>query len=218
MNVTDVVTRVERLFGDEAGVQLTEADVIRWINDAQREIVMHNESVLETTSSVDLVVDQDEYTFPTDLYILRSLRYKYTDDLSFNRLQYMNLQEFDSYIAGWDGTFNSSARPLVYTTYEEKIFLYPRPSESSTGGLKILYSKKPTEITTASDPLTLPVIYHNAIVKYCYMMAQEMDEEYEASANALVKFQGDVNALSFKEKHGSDEYYPFMTVRPEDAW
>lgn len=216
MNVTDVVTRVQRLFGDEADVQLTEADVIRWINDAQREIVMHNEGVLQTTGLINLVADQDEYAFPTDLFILRSLRYKFTDDLSYNSIKFLNLQEFDTFISGWDGTFSGSARPQVYTTYENKIFLYPRPSENVTDGLKVLYSKKPTEISTSADPISLPIVYHNVIVKYCYMMAQEMDEEYEASAAAFATFRDDINTLSFKERHGSDEFYPTITVRPDD--
>jgi hypothetical protein len=36
--VGQIYDYVKRAFGDESGVQLTNADIVRWINDAQNEI------------------------------------------------------------------------------------------------------------------------------------------------------------------------------------
>ena len=65
MNVGDVLTRVRRTFGDEAGIQITQDDVIRWINDAQREAVMQNEGLLQKVGYVASTADTQEYTLPT---------------------------------------------------------------------------------------------------------------------------------------------------------
>lgn len=217
MNTQDVITRAKRTFGDESGVQLEDADVIRWINDAQQEIIMHNEGVLETTGLVDTVVDQDEYLFPTDLFILRSLRYKDDDMLSYSHIDFKNLQEFDNFINGWDGTYYGARRPYIYTTYDRTIFLFPRPNKSTTDGLKILYSQRPTEVTAGIDPLALPIQYHNAIVKYVLTKAYEMDEDYESSGLQFQQFQGDVASLGNREKYGAREFYPTITPRWEDT-
>ena len=37
--VSDIATDVKRTFGDEAGVQVNDTDIARWINSAQIEIV-----------------------------------------------------------------------------------------------------------------------------------------------------------------------------------
>lgn len=216
MNTQEVITRVKRIFGDESGVQLEDADILRWINDAQREVVMHNEGVLETISTIDTVVDQDEYAFPSDVFILRSLRYKDDDMESYSHIDFKNLQEFDSFINGWDGTYYGSRRPYIYTVYDRTIFLFPRPDKSSTAGLKVLYSQSPVEVVTSVDPLSLPIHYHNAIVKYALTKAYEMDEDYESSGLQFAQFQGDISALSNHEKYGSREYYPSISPRWDD--
>lgn len=216
MITSDVFIRVKRSFGDESAVQVTEADITRWINDAQREIVMHNEAVLEKTTLIDTVLDQDQYAFPTDLLILRSLRYKDDDMQSYARLDFHNLQEFDSYINGWDGTFYGSNRPMIYTTYEREIFLFPRPNRTTTDGLKILYSKTPVDVSDGLDPLDVPLEYHNAIVKYCLTKAYELDEDLESSSAQFAQFQSDVGTLHAREKYGAREYYPTITPRWDD--
>ncbi len=76
MIVSDVITRVRRTFGDEAAVQVTDDDIIRWINDAQIEVIKHNEGALQKSDLLDLVANQSTYTMPTDLMILQTLRVK----------------------------------------------------------------------------------------------------------------------------------------------
>jgi hypothetical protein len=40
MLVSEIATRVRRQFGDDVGILITDADIIRWVNDAQREIAV----------------------------------------------------------------------------------------------------------------------------------------------------------------------------------
>ena len=43
--VQDVLLSVKRQFGDESGVQVTDSDIVRWVDDAQREISMNNPEI-----------------------------------------------------------------------------------------------------------------------------------------------------------------------------
>lgn len=214
----DVITRVKRQFGDESGVQITDDDIMRYINDAQHEIVAHNESVLEATDTQDLVAGTNNYAFPVDLMVLRSIRFKFSDMLSYEVLKGYSLQEFDSMIRDWDGTHHGEGTPYIYTVYDNTIYIFPTPNTDSTDGLKILYSQNPTEVTLITDELSLPLIYHNAICKYCMREANVLDEDYEASAMHDVRFQEDVRRLSNREQQKGNEFYPVITVLPEDAW
>lgn len=216
MNVQDIITRVRRTFGDEAAVQVQDADVIRWINDGQVEIVKRNDGALQKTTLVNLVAGQATYSMPADLFILRSLRYKYDDMLSFSSIKYKNMQEFDDSIDGWDGTAYNASTPQFFTMYEGNVILFPSPDRSVTNGLKVLYSQKPTDVVTALDTPALPLIYHNTLVKYCLAQASLLDEDYEPAAMHQGNFDNDMQLLQTREAQEATATYPTITVLAED--
>jgi hypothetical protein len=211
--VQDVITRVKRIFGDEAGVQITDADIIRWVNDAQEEIVKANEGLMETTGTTDVVINQAEYTMPPDFSVLRSLRFK------GYRLKPMSLAEFNEYIDGYDAATGSPygpGIPEVFTVWESKITLFPKPNESVTAGLKIFYIKHPPAVTNPADALSVPLQYHNSVVTYCLQQAYELDEDYQKAQMKEGKFEKDMMQLNDRGKWISQEYYPRITTLPED--
>ena len=216
INGQDVATRVRRTFGDEAAVQVSDEDIVRWINDAQIELVKRNETVLQTTGTANIVAGTAAYSLPADLLILRSVRYKYDDMTSFVSLKYANLQEFDDTLNGWDGTLFTNANPKIFTRYADTISLFPTPDQSATGGLKYLYSTIPTDITDLTDALSLPLIYHTTIVNYCLWQASLLDEDYDPSQLHKAYLDESVNNLIALDSMEQTEYYPKITVLEDD--
>lgn len=214
MNVQDVVTRVKRTFGDEAGVQITDQDVIRWINDAQEKIVLENEGLMETTASTDTVQNQMEYDVPSDMSVLRSLKYR------GYRLKPLSFAEFNEYIDGYSAADGVSPYgpgiPEIFMVWNNKITLFPKPNESLTGGLTVYYIKHPESVGNLADALTIPLQYHNAIVKFCLKEAYELDEDYQKAQAVKADFENDVMKLNDRNKWISQEYYPRITTLPED--
>lgn len=216
MIVSDIVTRVRRIFGDEAAVQVTDDDIMRWINDGQIEVVKHNDGALQKTDFINLVANQSVYTLPADLFLLRSLRYKYTDMPSFSALKYKNMQEFDDSVDGWDGTYFNIGHPYFFTMYEQKATLFPTPDQSATLGIKVLYNQKPVDVTALNSTLSLPLIYHNTIVKYCMWQASQLDEDQQTAVIYQGNFQQDVDRLKTRENADPVERYPMITVLESD--
>lgn len=216
MIVSDIITRVRRTFGDEAAVQVQDADVIRWINDAQVEIVKYNDSALQKTGFVDLVAGQSTYTLPTDILILRSLRFKYSSMLAFSNIRFKNMQEFDNSIDGWDGSAFSNAPPEFFTMYEGKAILFPVPDQSQVSGLKVLYNQKPTDVVTGADALSLPILYHNIVVKYCMWQASLLDESMEPAVMYAGEFKNDMGLISMNETQDPVATYQTITVLDGD--
>lgn len=216
MIVSEIITRVRRVFGDEAAVQIEDDDIIRWINDAQIEIVMKNDSALQKTDFVNLVAGQGTYVLPADLLLLRSLRYKYSDMASFSALRYQNMQQFDESIDGWDGSFYNQSHPILFTMFEGKATLFPVPDQSSTGGLKVLYSQRPTPVVASVDSLALPLIYHNTVFMYCMWQASLLDEDHEPAMMYRSNFQSNVTDLINKENQDPVQKYQTITVMEYD--
>lgn len=216
MIASDVIVRVRRTFGDEAAVQVTDDDVIRWINDAMVEIVKNNDAALQKTDFVSLVANQSTYSLPTDLLLLRSLRYKYTGMPSFSVLIYKNMQEFDDALDGWDGSTFAVNPPQLFTMYEGKAILFPTPDQSATNGLKILYNQTPATVTLPADALALPLIYHNTIFKYCMWQASLLDEDHDPAAGYRSDFMADMGSLINRETREAVAFYPSITVLDYD--
>lgn len=212
MITSDIIIRVRRVFGDEAAVQVTDDDILRWINDAQIEVIKNNEDALPATGLIDLVANQSTYALPTDLLILRSLRFKVPGMLSFSNLRYKNMQEFDDSIDGWDGTAFGSASPVYFTKYDGNVILFPTPDTAMVGGLKVLYNQKPTDVTLTSSPLALPILYHNTIFKYCMWQASLQDEDHEPALMYQNNFKTDLNTLSNTETSDPVATYPTITT------
>jgi len=216
MNVGDVKTRVKNTFGDESGVQVTDGSIVRWINDAQRDIANQNEGVLEAIGTTDSIQGTQDYALPSNLLVLRSVSYKGSSDRSFRSLAGLSMQQFDLYIDGWDGTAFAQGQPLVYCVFNNILKLFPIPVESLVGSIKLYYQRLPNYVALDADPLDLPQPYHNAVVNYCLSQAYELDEDWDSAGNKMQQMTADVTANREREKWTHTDYYSTITVLPDD--
>lgn len=205
----DVKTRVQRTFGDEAGSQVLDADVYRWINDAQREIAIAND-LLQTKGTQDGTASTSAYTLPTDILKLISVKYNGVS------LRAITMQEADELIGDVDDTVNfPTGTPTHFWVWAGQINLYPQPDATLADGITIYYIRQPTDITADADTLDLPIEYFNRVVEYCLAQAYEMDENYEAANSKLAQFKAGVADLQQNETWEQQEFYPHITSLPD---
>jgi len=108
MIVSDVSIRVKRQFGDQSGVQVEDADIIRWINDAQRDIA-YTQEILESIATQSSVANQEKYTLPTDMINLRSVYY------AGAKLQVLSLQDYDNYVTEYTNPTGTVTQNAILT-------------------------------------------------------------------------------------------------------
>ncbi len=217
MNVGDVKLRVKRKFGDEAQVQITDADIIRWINDGQQFIVSQSDSLLQKAASADIIAGQQEYTLPTDLLVLRNVSMKISSLSPYFPLVGLSLQEFDNLLGGWEADTTNKGIATFYHVYSNTLKLCPIPSTSLTGGLKLYYSRFPVNVSVDTDVIDLPITYHNAIVNYCMQQAYEQDDSsWDAAKLMSDHVLLDVHQNKGRENRNPTGTYGRITVMPED--
>lgn len=216
MIVSDIMTRIRRKFGDESAVQVTDADIIRWINDGQRRIVLKNDTLLEKTATTSSVAGQQEYTLPVDLLILKFIQYKESAATSYLKLRGLTPVEFNEYIDGWSDSGTVRGVPQVYTIFSGKIIAYPTPTASVTDGFKIYYNRTPTDVALNSDTPDLPLLYHDTLVNYCMQQAYELDEDQDSAGGESAKVAEDIDLLRGREGWTTQETYPIISVCIED--
>lgn len=209
MNGHDVINRVIRQFGDESGVQITTIDIIRWINDAQKEIAYQND-LLQAVGTMSSVLGTSEYTFPTDMLSMRSMYYKN------KKLRFMSRQEFDEYIISTDPDMTQNGDPLVYTRWANQFILYPVPQTAETNGIRLYYTRRPVDVLSGDSAIDLPLEYHNRVVEYCLQQAYETDEDWNAAGIKNEQFNTGLDTLKQQETFSDREFYPLITIREED--
>lgn len=208
--VSDVTEAVKRLFGDESGVQITDSDIIRWCDDAQREIVMNNPEVGAGLVQVNVTANQATYpvlTHVPDMMIIHSLHY---DNQILPNKTFVQAQE--EIIRS--GT-QSPGTPQFWYEYAGVITLYPVPDTDKPLGLTFYYSKAPTEITSVGQTLFVADSYFKSVVDFCLAQAQELDENYGASQAKMQQFETSMQKQANRTR-AEDNVYPTITLLPED--
>lgn len=213
--VQDVITRVQRQFGDEASIQVTVADVIRWINDCQRELVMQHENLLQTSTTFDTTVGTSTYTLPSNLLSIQLLEGRDTIDATYYALRYLSSEALQEYVPDYS---TGTGTPVFYTrgAVEGTILVVPIPDASVSAGLRMQYARYSADVSGTTDAIDLPEYYHQTVVEYCLMKAYEMDENWEGADRKAQYVQTTADFNNNREGWFGHDKYPSVTPVAED--
>jgi hypothetical protein len=207
MLVSEIATRVKRQFGDDLGAQISDADIIRWVNDAMMEIAVAN-NLLQIAATADTTAGTAEYDLPNDVLRLRAVKFKGV------KLNGLTMEDFDNMLSEANGV--STGEPQAFYVYARKITLFPAPSANGTTDLKIFYNRTPTAVTVVGDTPEIPVQYHNRIVEYCIAQAAELDDNLEQYQLKMGMFKSSVETMKDDNTAEKFDTYPSITVSPRD--
>lgn len=227
---SDIITRVKRQFGDESGVQITDDDVLRWIQDALREIFLQNDDLNMTVFTQDTIAGQASYSAVASVVASPFggiIRVEARQDAfsSYYPLKYMTQIEFEKTFIGWNGPDAITGTPQAYTrslqsgSWNGGITVYPVPDIAVVGGLRISFSRNTNALSTplAADQLDSIIHqdYFTVILEYCLMKAYELDENWEAADRKGQYVQSTLNLLGYKLNHPNTEVYPSISRTDE---
>lgn len=205
--VSEVVEYVKRQFGDESGVQVTDTDLIRWINDGQMEIVAANK-ILRAKAVAHLIEGQANYDFPLDRII--DIEAIHVDGIP---VQYMKFPDSEKYIIEQDPKRERTGQPLYWYDYANQITFWPKPDKDINSGITVFYVAEPHRVEELTETLSIPDRYYNSLVRYVLAQAYEMDEDWQASRFKQDQFQADLADLAGEEDMLSTAAYPTITFR-----
>lgn len=210
----DVAEALKRQMGDEAQVVITDADIVRWIDDGQVEIVTNNQSLNLVKAVTGITAGKAEYPLMQDeafsgLLLVNSIHYKN------RRLKSVTFQEAEEYML--TDTENAGGEPSLWYSVAGVLHLYPVPEENVDNGLSIFFTKAPRKVTSLVQGLDIPDSYFNALVEYAMSKAYEMEENTQMSQMKTQQFEKSLNIQQHRTVPQASEY---LTIRPdtEDGW
>lgn len=210
--VSEIITEVKRTFGDEADIQIDDRDIIRWINTASNEIVLHNR-VNRDVGVTDITAGVAEYSLP--IFKIVSIQSIYVDSI---KLEFRTINEVEEYVAKWDPKGTATGQPTMWFQWGKVIQVYPVPAVDLIGGMVVYFVREPEPVQNAIDIIQVPDNYYESIVQYCLAKAYELDEDMDNSNFKMGQFNTRLGILAEQETMPYQATYPRITVLEDDSW
>jgi hypothetical protein len=161
-------------------------------------------------ATTDLVASQQEYVFPTDILKIKRIEISY-DGTKWYLANPMDINERGEATDTTSIANDFSTSDPFYDLMDNSLMLYPIPTSSVVGGLKIWYEKLQTHLSTDTDSPNFARPFHKGL---CYGAAKDYFEKYLEKGNAQ-KLANATNQLelyigrakSFYRKKNQDRQY-----------
>jgi hypothetical protein len=211
-SVQDVITDVTRQFGDEAEIQVSSSDVIRWVNSAQAEIFQVNSTINEVVATTNITNGQDKYPVISDP-AFANLNTIHNILIDGKPIQNLEFNDALKYIVG--SNLEATGDPTIWYLKAGVLNFWPVPDRDISNGLTIYFNKRPARVTSAGDSLGIPDNFYNGLLQLVMSYAYEMDEN---PAMAQMKTQQAEKSINIQQNQTTPQtqYFPTIQLDPED--
>lgn len=213
MNVSAVIRKYQRLFGDSDFVLTTQTDVFDWIDEAQLRIVRDTHVLTGNNTSAASTYYPTGKTLPADWIMTK--RVTYGTSPSVQVLRKIDIEDLDSLNIN---PIDPADSPSFFYIFAGTIRLYPLLSSTDIISVSHDYVKMPTAIASTATPLDVPISFHEDIVRFCIMRAHERNENWRAMEESSNAFEG---ALGLRKEEGTvldDSYYVIRADPDEEIY
>ena len=187
----NILARIKDILQDTTSVRWPEAELLRYINDAQREIVNYRPESSATTANVQLVAGTKQSLPSGGLRLIKVTRNMSDTSggatgkraIRIVNVDILNTQEpdwNDPTVSG-DAAHGTTVKHYIFDEDDPKNF-YVYPGVSGNAYVEIVYSDSPTDLGNTSAVISVDDIYANAIMDYVLFRAYQKDSEYAGNA------------------------------------
>ena len=164
---------------DLANIRWTRSELLAWLNDGMRQIVLIQPSASSTTVSKKLDAGTRQ-SLPTGGWLLLQMyRNMGTSGTTPGRaIRIVSRELLDNFNPNWHtATAAAEVRNYIYDTQDQTAF-YVYPPNTGTQYVELNYSAQPTNLTSESEVIPIFDIYQSSLVDYILYRACSKDAEY----------------------------------------
>ena len=164
----EIFDSAKQLLQDVQFERWDEALQMRWLNEAQKVIVLHKPEANPVTSIETLVAGVEQSLPVTGLQFLRANR-NYAGAVRGRAVRMVDVDDLDAINPDWPAaTEVAVVQSVMFNPKNPKVYMVAPPNNAA-GQLQIIYSAVPVAITADTDNITVDDSYGPAIVDYvCY--------------------------------------------------
>jgi hypothetical protein len=174
-----IINKASALLLDPTNVRWTRAELLGWLNDGQRQIVLVAPNATNKVATIKLAAGTRQ-SIPSDGWtLLNVIRYMGTDGTRPGRAVRVTSQQLlDSYNPNWHAaTPTVVPQSYVFDQQDQTVF-YVYPPNTGNGYVQINYSPEPVDLTSESQTIFVRDIFQTALLDYILYRACSKDAEY----------------------------------------
>ncbi|TDN70413.1 DUF6682 family protein [Paraburkholderia sp. BL10I2N1] len=176
---TAIINKAATQLLDTANTRWTRTELLGWLNDAQRQVVLMQPNSNSTTVAVRLVAGTRQ-AIPVDGWLLLDIyRNMGTNGATPGRVvRIVSRQLIDAQMPTWHASAASStAQNYVYDIQDQTAF-YVYPPSDGTGYVEVNYSRVPADLTTEASTIAVNDVLETTLLDYVLFRANSKDAEY----------------------------------------
>jgi hypothetical protein len=199
--VVDILDRATIILQDNTNVRFPNAELLKFFNDAQKEVVLHRPDANMVNTTMALASGSKQTLPAAALRLVEVVR-----NQNGRAVTLVERRILDETLPDWHNTTagTNKIEHYVYDPADPKNFyVYPK-GVSGTHTLEIVYSSAPAELSisnfdTDTTTISLDDIYANCLLDYVLYRAYQKDSEYAGNAQrSMMHYQSFANALGVK--------------------
>jgi len=189
ISAQSIIRRAVETMQDNTSVRWPVAELVRYLNDGQREVVLYRPDSMVTNATVALVAGAKQ-AVPTNGSKLIDVIRNTAGTKRSVRMTVRNI--LDTQSPNWYNlTGVTEILHYMYDARDPKVFYVYPPAASTGASVEIVYSAYPADITEPADGalytavtgnISLPDIYGNVLADYILYRAYTKDSEYAGNA------------------------------------
>jgi hypothetical protein len=217
---TEIIRRASTALFDATNVRWSQGEIVDYINDGQRQIILLRPDANSVTASVKLVpgskqsipvadgTDPNGVATPKGVRFLRAVRNMGTDGRTPGRaIRECSRVALDNEVPDWHfANPSSTVQHSIFDNIAPKTYyVYPACPASGNVYIELVYSGLPVTVlknadgspTSATDQLTLSDQYINALLDFVLMRCYAKDASYAGNmSRAQVHLEAFGNSLN----------------------
>ena len=189
ISAQSIIRRCVETLQDSTSIRWPVNELVRYLNDGQREVVLHRPDAMRTNAAVSLVAGSRQALPSGGTKLIEVVR---NSAGGKRAIRQVNREILDAQSPGWHNL--TGVTEVLHFTYDPRdpttFYVYP-PAAASGASVDLVYAAMPTDITEPADGalytavsgnISVPDIYGNTIQDYVLARAYQKDSTYAGNA------------------------------------
>lgn len=200
-----ILTRATNILQDSTNVRWPEDELIDYLNDGQRQIVLFRPDASVKNEAVQLTAGETKQSIPdAGIRFLNPVRNMGVGGATPGEaIRIVDRDVLDTQRPDWHSRANSYGfiKHIVYDDLDPKTFYVFPKAPATAWYIDVVYSVAPTDCADSDAVISIDDVYANALLDYILYRAFSKDAEYAANqGSAAGYFNSFQNALGIKTK------------------
>ena len=203
-----IIRRCVETLQDNTSIRWPVSELVRYLNDAQREVILYRPDAAVTNASVPLVAGSRQNLPVGGTKLVEVVR---NSAGTKRAVRMVNREILDAQLPGWHAQAGvTEILHYMYDPREPRVFYVYPPAAVTGAAVELSYASRPADIaepsegalyTSVTGNLGIPDIYGNAVQDYVLYRAYTKDSEYAGNAaRAQAHYGAFANALGVEVK------------------